>query len=103
MASSSCGKPGGSRDGGRYALAAGHGLLTAVASLLQNTGSGALRLRQLQHVGSTAEACRLNICGTWASLLCGVWNLPRPGIDPMSPALAGMFWTTREAPALKFY
>ena len=103
MASSGCRKPGGSRDGGCYALAAGHGLLTAVASLLQNTGSGALRLRQLQHVGSTAEACRLNICGTWASLLCGVWNLPRPGIDPMSPALAGMFWTTREAPALKFY
>ena len=30
-------------------------------------------------------------CGTWAYLLRGMWNLPRPGLKPMSPALAGGF------------
>ena len=28
-------------------------------------------------------------CGTWAQLLCGMWDPPRPGIEPMSPALMG--------------
>ena len=28
------------------------------------------------------------------SLLCGMWNLPGPGIEPMFPALAGRFLTT---------
>ena len=27
--------------------------------------------------------------GAWASLLCGMWNLPGPGIEPVYPALAG--------------
>ena len=31
--------------------------------------------------------------GAWAWLLCSVWDLPRPGIEPMSPALAGRFLT----------
>ena len=29
-------------------------------------------------------------------LLCGMWNLPRSGTEPMSPALAGRFFTTEE-------
>ena len=33
-------------------------------------------------------------CGMQAQLLCGVWNLSRPGIEPMSPALAGVFFNT---------
>ena len=33
-------------------------------------------------------------CGAWASLLQGMWDLPRPGIKPMSPALQGRFLTT---------
>ena len=28
---------------------------------------------------------RLNSCGTWAQLLLSMWNLPRPGIEPVSP------------------
>ena len=32
---------------------------------------------------------RLSNCGSWAQLLCGMWDLPRPGLEPMSPALAG--------------
>ena len=37
---------------------------------------------------------RLSSCGSWAQLLCGMWDLPRPGLKPMSPALAGRFSTT---------
>ena len=36
---------------------------------------------------------RLSNCGSWAQLLCGMWDLPRPGLEPMSPALAGRFST----------
>ena len=37
---------------------------------------------------------RLSNCGSWAELLRGMWDLPRPGLEPMSPALAGRFSTT---------
>ena len=30
----------------------------------------------------------------WAQLLLGIWNLPGPGIEPVSPVLAGRFFTT---------
>ena len=33
-------------------------------------------------------------CGTWPSVHQGTWNLPRPGIEPVSPALAGGFFIT---------
>ena len=39
---------------------------------------------------------RLSNCGSRAQSLCGMWDLPRPGLEPMSPALAGRF-STREA------
>ena len=37
---------------------------------------------------------RLSSCGSRAQLLRGMWDLPRPGLEPMSPALAGRFSTT---------
>ena len=37
---------------------------------------------------------RLSSCGSWAQLLRGIWDLPRPGLEPVSPALAGRFSTT---------
>ena len=37
---------------------------------------------------------RLGNCGSWAQMLRGMWDLPRPGLEPMSPALAGRFSTT---------
>ena len=37
---------------------------------------------------------RLSNCGSQASLLRGMWDPPRPGLEPMSPALAGRFSTT---------
>ena len=37
---------------------------------------------------------RLSNCGSRAQLLCSMWDLPRPGHEPVSPALAGRFSTT---------
>ena len=37
---------------------------------------------------------RLSSCGPRAQPLCGMWDLPRPGLEPMCPALAGRFSTT---------
>ena len=37
---------------------------------------------------------RLSSCGSRAQLLSGMWDLPRPGLKPVSPALAGRFSTT---------
>ena len=37
---------------------------------------------------------RLSNCGSRAQLLCGMWDLPRPGLEPVSPALAGRLSTT---------
>ena len=36
---------------------------------------------------------RLSRCGSRAQLLCGMWDLPGPGFEPMSPALAGRLST----------
>ena len=37
---------------------------------------------------------RLSNCGSRAQLLRGMWDLPRPGLEPVSPALAGRLSTT---------
>ena len=37
---------------------------------------------------------RLSNCGSRAQLLRGIWDLPRPGLEPVSPALAGRLSTT---------
>ena len=37
---------------------------------------------------------RLSSCGSRAQLLCDMWDLPRPGLEPVSPALAGRLSTT---------
>ena len=36
----------------------------------------------------------LSSCGMRAQLLRGMWDPPRPGLEPVSPALAGGFPTT---------
>ena len=43
----------------------------------------------LSSCGLWALECRLSSCGPWALLLCGMWDLLGPGIEPMSPAMAG--------------
>ena len=37
---------------------------------------------------------RLSNCGSRAQLLHGMWDLPRPGLEPVFPALVGRFSTT---------
>ena len=40
------------------------------------------------------QTCRLSSCGSRAQLLRSMWDLPRPGLKPTSPALAGGLSTT---------
>ena len=49
--------------------------------------------RGLSSCGSQALECRLSSCGAWAQLLHGMWDLPGPELEPVSPALAGGFLT----------
>ena len=46
----------------------------------------------LQSMGSRCAG--FSSCGARAQLLCGMWDLPRSGLEPVSPALAGGFLTT---------
>ena len=69
---SSCGKRG-------PLFIAVHGPLTIAASLVA------------EHRFQTR---RLSNCGSWAQLLRGMWDPSRPGLEPVSPALAGRFSTT---------
>ena len=56
-----------------------HGPLTVAASLV---------------VEHRLQMHRLISCGSRAQLLHGMWDLPRPGLKPVSPALAGRFSST---------
>ena len=62
--------------------------------LLRSTGS---RRACFSSCGSQALERRLSSCGAQAQLLCGMWDLPGPGIEPGSPALAGGFLATAPA------
>ena len=58
--------------------------------MLQNPGS---RCAGFSSCGTRALDCRLSSCGIQAQLLCSLWDLPGPGLEPVSPALAGGFLT----------
>ena len=47
-----------------------------------------------QYCGSQALELGLSTCSTGAQLPQDMWDLPRPGIEPTSPKLAGGFFTT---------
>ena len=49
--------------------------------------------RGFSSCGSRALECRLSSCGSRAQRLRGMWDLPGPGLEPVSPALAGGFFT----------
>ena len=67
------------------------GLLIAVASFV---AEHRLQAPGFRSCGAWAVERRLSSCGTQAQLLRGMWDLPGPGLEPMSPALAGRFLTT---------
>ena len=52
----------------------------------------------LSRCGSWTLEHRLNSCGAQAKLLLSMWDFLRSGIKPMSPALAGRFFTTATEP-----
>ena len=56
--------------------------------------ASAVVARGLGSCGSWALECRLSSCGTRAQLLHSMWDLPRTGLEPVSPALTGGFLTT---------
>ena len=84
QAFSSCGKRG-------LLFVAVRGLFSAVASLVAEHG---LQAHGLSSCGSRALERRLSSCGSRAQLLRGMWDLPRPGLEPVSLALADGFSTT---------
>ena len=53
-----------------------------------------LQTRRLSSCGSRALELRLSNYGSRAQLPRGMWDLPRPGLEPVSPALAGRISTT---------
>ena len=62
-------------------------------------GLSCFRARALGHMvfsscSSWAPGHSLSSCGTQAQLLCSMWGLPGPGMESVSPALAGGFFTT---------
>ena len=59
--------------------------------LLQSIGS---RCTGFSSCGLQVLECRLSSCGARAQLLCSMWDLPGPGLEPVSPALAGGCLTT---------
>ena len=69
--------------------AKGLSLVEATGATLQFRRAG-FSLQRLPLLRSTG----LRSCGTWAQSLPGMWDLPGPGIEPVSPALAGRFLTT---------
>ena len=58
------------------------------------TVCGPLTIAASLAVDHRLQMRRLSNCGSWAQLLRGMWDLPRPGLEPVSPALAGRFSTT---------
>ena len=44
--------------------------------------------------GAQVPDAQASNCGSRAQPLRGMWDLPRPGLEPVSPALAGRFSTT---------
>ena len=60
-------------------------LLQSVSSRQSGFGSCSTQVLELQGFSNH---------GTWTQVLLGMWDLPRPGIEPVSPALASIISTT---------
>ena len=61
------------------------GLLLLQSMGCRHVGFGSCGLRAVEHRLSS---------GSQAQLLCGTWDLPGPGLEPVSPVFAGGFLTT---------
>ena len=82
-----------------YSLVAVCGLLIAVTSLVAEHGlqvvwTSVVAAHGLSSCSSRSPEHRLNSFGAWAQLLGSMWHLFGSGIELVSPALAGGFFTT---------
>ena len=55
----------------------------ATSRLFSSCGAQASRVGGFSCCGAWALEHRLSSCGVWAWLLCGIWDPPGPGIEPM--------------------
>ena len=83
---------------GGYSLVAVHEFLISVLSLivelgLQSVRASVVAARGLRSCDSWPLEHRLSTCYSRASLSCSMWDLTRPGIEPLSPALTGGSFT----------
>ena len=86
-------------ESGSCSLAVVHRLLSAGASLAAEQGLEGARASAAAACGlgscdAWAPGHRLNSCGARVQLPCSTWYLPRPRMEPHSPAIAGGFFTT---------
>ena len=77
-----------------------HGLFSSCSVQVCHWGAQALGCLGFSNCSTGAQSCssqalehRLNSCGSWTQLLCDMQGLPRSGIEPVSPTLAGGVFT----------
>ena len=69
-------------------------LFTAVQGPLFIAVRGPLTIAAPPAAGHRLQTRRLTSRGSRAQALRGMWDLPKPGLEPVSPALAGRLSTT---------
>ena len=57
------------------------------------TCAPAAEVHRLSSCSLQVLECKFSGCGAWTLLLCDMWDFPTPGNEPMSPALAGVFFS----------
>lgn len=62
---------------------------------LQGARASVVVAHRLSSFCSQVLEHKLSSCCPWASLLRVMWKLPGSGLEPVSPALAGRFFTTK--------
>ena len=76
------------------ALASHHGGFPCCGARALGTWASAVVARGLSSCGLRTLELRLSSCGALAYLLHRMWDLPGPGLEPVSLVLAGRFLTT---------
>ena len=69
-------------------------LFIAVRGPLFTAVRGPFTIAAPPAAGHRLQTRRLSSCGSRAQPLRGMWDPPRPGLEPVSPALAGRLSTT---------
>ena len=69
-------------------------LLLYTEHRLQGVQASVVAIYGFSSCGSWALEHRLNSYGEWVQLLHSMWDILRPGIEPISSALASRFFTT---------